>query len=129
MGVARELMTKFYQHLGELFYAIAKAYKTVGPEKGKALKESIRSKWGPLEKSEDEPHEDASFQIEAVFDFLNEGSGDAHHWFENIRVFKETQERLFTEKVNQLIIRTANSIASSLSVSKRSELYIPLYIE
>jgi hypothetical protein len=129
MNATDELMTRFYQHLGELFYAIAKADNVVRAEEERVLKSIISKEWLALEDSEDEFHTDAAFQIEFVFDSLKESDTGAEQWFQEFRLFKESHEHLFTDKVKRLTIRTANAIASSFSGTNKSELDMLLRLE
>ncbi|NND94179.1 MAG: hypothetical protein HKN45_04890 [Flavobacteriales bacterium] len=129
MNATDELMIRFYQHLGELFYAVAKADKVVRKEEERTLKAIISEEWLDLEDTEDEFHTDAAYQIESVFDALNDSDSEAEHWFEDFKLFKESHEQLFTPKVKELIMRTANSIASSFSGTNKSELDMLLRLE
>nr|AWJ66214.1 hypothetical protein [uncultured bacterium] len=124
MKATEELMTRFYQHLGELFYAVAMVDGVVRKEEEDALKKIITQEWKDLEHSEDEFHSDAAFQIEAVFDFLNETEANSEEWFDDFKAFHKTHEHLFTPQVNKLIMRTADEIASSFHNKNKSELTI-----
>lgn len=119
-----EVMTSFYQHLGELFYAIAKVDGVVRKEEEAVLKKIVEQEWKDLEDSQDEFHSDASFQIISVFDFLNEGFDAAEEWFNDFKAFKKLHEQLFTPKMNALIMRTADAVASSFAKKNKSELVL-----
>lgn len=124
MKATDELMTRFYQHLGELFYAVAKVDGVVRKEEETALKEAVINEWKDLEDSEDEFHTDAAYRIEVVFDSLNDGFSESEEWFDDFKLFKKTHEHLFTPEVNELIMRTAENIASSFANMNKSELTI-----
>ncbi|NNC82871.1 MAG: hypothetical protein HKN79_04775 [Flavobacteriales bacterium] len=129
MKPTEELMNRFYQHLGDLFYAIAKSDKVVRKEEERVLKELITKDWLDLEDSEDVFHTDAAHLIEFAFDALNERQADAEDRFMEFKLFKQSHEHLFTSKVNDLIMRTANAIASSFSGTNKSELDMLLRLE
>jgi len=70
MNTTRDSEIEFYQILGKLFYAIAASDKVVHKVEIETLKELIKTVWVPLDDYEDEFHEDAAYQIETVFDWL-----------------------------------------------------------
>ncbi len=124
-----ELMTRFYQHLGELFFAVAKSDGVVRPEEEIRLKTLIDEHWAELEDSEDEFHGNAAYQMESVFQNLFEEFADAETAYDDFKYFKKSHEHLFTPKVNDLILLTANAIASSFHGKNKSELAMLLKLE
>ena len=129
MKATDELMVRFYQHLGELFYAVSKADKVVRKEEENVLRSIISREWLSVEDSEDEFHTDDAYHIEFVFDTLKESDEDSEKWFEDFKLFKDSHEHLFSDKINELILRTANAIAASFAGTNKSELDILLRLE
>ncbi len=115
MKASAEVMSAFYQHLGELFYAIAKVDGVVREQEEETLNRLVRDTWTGLEDSEDEFGTDAAYRIIAVFDQLNDGFTTSEEWFEDFRAFRKLHEQLFTPEVCQAIMRTADAIASSFA--------------
>ncbi|MFT7611260.1 MAG: hypothetical protein ACI9J3_000202 [Parvicellaceae bacterium] len=129
MKATDELMTRFYQHLGELFYAVAKADGMVRSEEEVQLKVIIDKEWIPLEDSEDVFHTDAAYQIETVFQNLREGFSDSETTFEDFRLFKKTHEHLFTKDVVDLVIKTSKAIANAYHGTDKNESAFLLKLE
>lgn len=129
MKATDELMTRFYQHLGELFFAVAKSDGVVRPEEEIRLKTLIDEKWAKLEDSEDEFHSNAAYQMESVFQNLFEEFADAETAYDDFKYFKRDHNHLFTPEINQLILHTANAIAASFHGKNKSELAMLLKLE
>lgn len=129
MKATDELMTRFYQHLGELFFAIAKSDGVVMPKEEKQLQTLIDEEWADLEDSEDEFHGNAAYQMESVFQQLFENFGEANKAYDDFKYFKRDHEHLFTVKINKLILLTANSIANSFRGKNKSELTMLFNLE
>lgn len=114
---------RFYQNLGKLFYAIAAADKVVRKIEHAKLKEIVKKEWLSVDDFEDDFHTDAAYQIEVVFDWLyNEEKLDAERWFTSFLDFKNDHEQLFDDQIKNLILKTADIIASSFSGKNKSEL-------
>lgn len=111
-----------YRHLGELFYSIAASDKKVRVEEKDKLREIVRQEWTTLEESEDEFGSDSAYQIEIVFDWLLDQEIDAKVSMDNFKKFKSSHENLFTQKVNNLIWKTANAIAAAYGGKNKEEL-------
>jgi hypothetical protein len=122
MKATDELMTRFYQHLGELFYAVAKADGMVRSEEEVQLKVIIDKEWIPF-------HTDAAYQIETVFQNLREGFSDSETTFEDFRLFKKTHEHLFTKDVVDLVIKTSKAIANAYHGTDKNESAFLLKLE
>lgn len=113
----------FYQKLGKLFYAIAAADNDVREAEILKLHEIVKSKWLPVDDTEDNFNTDAAYQIEFVFDWLNnQGQLNAEACFKDFIDFKNEQKHFFTEPIKNLIIKTAHAIANSFSGKNKSEL-------
>jgi hypothetical protein len=122
MNAADKLKVRFYQHLGELFYAIAMADDHVRPQEETQLQQLIDKEWRAIEQGEDEFHTNAVYQMETVFENLNESFVDAETAFEDFKFFKMEHEHLFTPAITKLILKTANAIADSFNGKNKSEL-------
>ncbi|RED49372.1 hypothetical protein [Seonamhaeicola aphaedonensis] len=123
MKTQKRMTLKFYQSLGRLFYAIAAADKQVRKVEFNKLKELVREQWLPLDSTEDEYHSDAAYQIEIVFDWLNnEENLNAQACYDAFINYKNEQPHLFTEEVNSLILKTGNTIANAFAGINKSEL-------
>lgn len=119
----KNLNIHFYQNLGKLFYAIAASDKTVRDEEFTILKEIVKSQWLDIDPIEDDFNTDSAYQIEVVFDWLNnQGVLDANTCFNEFITYKDEQKHFFTDKIKQLILITARAIASSFSGVNKSEL-------
>ena len=125
MKARNKLTLKFYQNLGKLFYAIAAADHEVRNTEFDKLKELIKSQWLQLDPIEDKFNTDAAYQIEIVFDWLNNQKAlDTKKCFNDFIDYKNKQRHLFTKNVKQLILKTGSAIAASFSGINKSELII-----
>jgi hypothetical protein len=117
-----EVNEKFYQKIGELFYSIASADRSVETEEISKLKELVRKEWLTVDKSTDGFGTDAAYQIEIIFDFLLDQNQKAETAFESFKNYKEANPRFFTEEMSDLILKTARAIAFAFSRLNKSEL-------
>lgn len=113
---------KFYQNLGKLFYAIAASDKVVKKEEINTLKGIVEQEWLHIDDYQDQFGTDTAYQIEIIFDWLEENQPDAFLTFEEFSNFKKEHEKLFNNKINKLIWKTADSIAASFAGKNKSEL-------
>jgi len=119
----KNLNIHFYQNLGKLFYAMAASDNTVREEEFTVLKEIVKSQWLDIDPIEDDFNTDAAYQIEVVFDWLNNQDDlNATSCFNDFIAYKNEQKHFFTDKIKQLILKTARAIASSFSGINKSEL-------
>jgi hypothetical protein len=126
----KNLNTHFYQELGKLFFAIAASDNDVRTAEINKLHEIVKSKWLPVDKTEDEFHTDAAYQIGIIFDWLNNQDDlNAEACFNDFIDFKNDQSHFFTEPIKKLIIKTANEIADSFSGKNKSELIMLAKLE
>ncbi len=125
MRPSQETIMDFYQNLGKLFYAIAAADNIVEEVEFNALKEIVKDKWTKVDPVDDDYHTDAAYQIETVFDWLNnEGFSDSKTCYNEFLDFKKEHPSLFTATIRSLIIKTAGKIASSVAGINKSELML-----
>ena len=111
-----------YQKLGELFYAIAAVDKVIRKAEIDALRSLVKTHWKNVESLEDEFHSDASYQIEIVFDWLDDKQVNPDECFEDFKDFKKENPNLFSTTIKKLIWKTADAIASSFAGKNKSEL-------
>ncbi len=114
---------QFYQKLGKLFYAIAASDQVVRKVEHDKLKEIIKTEWLSVDDYEDDFHTDAAYQIEIVFDWLeNEEKLEAKIWFDEFIDFQKEHPQLFNTQIKKMILKTADAIAASFSGKNKSEL-------
>lgn len=125
-----KLTQNFYQNLGNLFYAIAAADNHVAPLEIETLKEIIKSEWLEIDPLEDAFGSDAAYQMEFIFDVLHrENNLDTEKCYADFISYKNAQNHLFTKPIKELIIKTANAIASSFAGKNKSELILLANLE
>ena len=123
MNAVKKLNVHFYESLGKLFYAIAAADRKVRPEEFNKLKEIVKSQWLDVDPIEDNFGTDSAYQIEIVFDWLNNQNGlNSEACFNEFIAYKNKQNHFFTDATKRLILKTAAVIASSFSGVNKSEL-------
>lgn len=112
---------QFYIHIGKLFYAVAAADKVVRKEEIKAMKEIVEREWIKIDDFKDEFGADAAYQIEIIFDWLNENQPEAGQAFSEFQEYLREHKKPFTPQVKQLLWDTSNAIASSFAGKNKSE--------
>ena len=121
MKPSHQTMTHFYEHLGKVFYCIAAVDKTVRKEEVERLKQIIKTDWLPLENSFNEFGDDTAYQIEIAFDWLVANNWDPKAVITDFKIFRKEHTSLFTPEVNNLILKTANTIARSFAGKNKTE--------
>ncbi|WP_437399699.1 hypothetical protein [Flagellimonas lutimaris] len=119
---SEKIANEFYQNLGKLFYAVAMADHNVRPKEVERLRKYVRQYWLEVDKFEDEFHTDAAYQIEIVFDWLDDEEKDGEEYFKEFKEFYMEHHEKFPETIKELIVETAESIASSFAGKNRSEM-------
>ena len=112
----------FYQSLGELFYAIAAADKTVKAEEYEALLKMVMDEWKIYENVKDYYDESVGYQMEFVFKWFDYEHTNAQDCFENFCSYARQHPKLFTKNKINLIIKTAEAIANAFASVNKSEL-------
>lgn len=126
----KNLNIHFYQELGKLFFAIAAADNDVRTAEIIKLHDIVKNKWLPIDETEDDFHTDAAYQIEVVFDWLNnQDELNVEACFNDFVNFKNNQKHFFTEPIKKLIIKTAHEIANSFAGKNKSELIMLAKLE
>jgi len=106
-------MHSFYQLLGRVFYATAKADDDVHKDEINTLKQALREDWS----GEASP-------IEVAFDQLVEKDEEEKEALNDFKAFKSQHPDLFTDERSKLIMDTASKIASSFAKRNKSELVL-----
>lgn len=127
--MSTKISNRFYQSLGKLFYAVAASDNVIRTEELNQLKSMVREHWLHVDHAEDEFGTDAAFQIEVVFDWLQENETSAEKCFAAFKSFKSEHHTLFSPTINALIYKTAQSIAESFSGTNDQELQLLNKIE
>jgi hypothetical protein len=125
MKPSQNTIISFYENLGKLFFAIAAADNVVEEVEFNVLKEIVKNKWTKIDPTDDDFHSDAAYQIETVFDWLNnESFSNSETCYNEFIEFKKEHPSLFTEDIKSLIIKTATKIAASVADLNKSELML-----
>lgn len=120
---------EFYQNLGKLFYAVAMSDNTVRSAEIERVRKYVRQHWMDVDPVEDEFQTDAAYQIETVFDWLDEEEKDGTEYFEEFKDFYKEHPEKFTPELKALILETSESIASSFAGKNRSEMMVLMNLE
>jgi hypothetical protein len=118
--------TLFHQQLGKIFYAVAAVDKSIRKEEISALKKIIREQWVSTNQTTDEFNTNTAYQIEIIFDWLDENNWNIKHAIPDLLDFKKEHESYFSDEIKALIIKTAHAIADAFSNKNKSEL---MYIQ
>jgi hypothetical protein len=125
MKPSQNTVLSFYENLGKLFYAIAAADNVVEEVEFNVLKEIVKNKWTKVDPVDDDFHSDTAYQIETVFDWLNNESFlSSETCFNEFIEFKKEHPSLFTKGIKSLIMQTASKIAASVADLNKSELML-----
>ncbi|WP_190810997.1 TerB family tellurite resistance protein [Flagellimonas sp. S3867] len=119
---SEKIGNEFYQNLGKLYYAMAMTDGIVRPSEVRRLRKYVRQHWLDIDGMEDEFGTDSAFQIEIVFDWLQNEEKEGNEYFSDFAEFYKDQPKKFGPKVRKLIIETADSIASSFAGKNKSEI-------
>ncbi|MEA1785180.1 hypothetical protein U1E44_03685 [Arenibacter sp. GZD96] len=120
---------ELYQHLGILFYAMAKADKKVHQAEITELRAIVKTQWLPLDDLTDEFGTDAAYQIEIVFDWLLEEDKESDTLFEEFEAYYKAYQNQFSPEIKTLTWKTAQRIAASFSGKNKSELMLLAKLE
>lgn len=115
---------QLYQNLGKLFYSIAIADDSIHIKELDRLKEVVREKWLEVDSLEDRYGTDAAYQIEIVFDWLLEYEKQSDACYNAFAKFYGEHPEIFTEDLKDLIMVSANAVASSFSGKNKAELVL-----
>lgn len=121
MKKSYETMKLFYQNVGKLFYAVAYADKVVREEEIVELKKVIETVWLPLEDTEDEFGMDNAFNIEFMFQYLNDNKESAEQCFKDFQLYAKANKTMFSEYIIEITINTCIAIADSFAGTNKAE--------
>lgn len=121
MKVAEVRWNKFYAKLGFLCYAIAFCDEKITKPEIAALKELVKKEWLDLEETEDAFGSDAAYQIEILFDWLEENIPPTEYAFEEFSDFAKEHEDFFTPQLKRKVYKTANKIAAAYAGKNKDE--------
>ncbi len=121
MRPSTETMMTFYEQLGRVFYGVAHADGTVRKEEEQRLDELVKTIWLANEDTEDGFGSDAAYQIEIVFNWLNENDWSQQNILSDFRDYMDEHPHLFDKNRRQLIMETAEFIADSFHHMNKKE--------
>jgi len=124
MNYSEHSINAMYQNLGKLFYAVAMADRNIRPDEVMALREAVREQWLEVDDVEDDYGTDAAYQIEIVFDWLQNEETEGGTYFKEFTEFFKKHPSLFTKKIRLQTYRTAYAIAISFGGTNKSELVL-----
>ena len=124
METSQEHEVEFYQELGQLFYAVAAADKVVRKSEFETLKTLVLETWIPQGPKVTTYGAPAEFQIEIVFDWLDDQQLDSNACFDSFAAFYKNNKSLFTQDRKVLILKTAHKIAQAFAGKNKSELIL-----
>ena len=106
MKTEKELVHKFYQNLGKLFYAIAAIDNNVRDEELVKLKEVVKEEWLTTNLIEDCLKINIEDSIINTFKWLqSDNEYDAETCYNSFLTFAKEHKSLFTDDVNTLILK------------------------
>jgi hypothetical protein len=120
--MSTKISNRFYQSLGKLFYAVAASDNMIRTEELNQMKSMVREHWLDVDHAQDDFGTDAAFQIEIIFDWLQENETSIDKCFAEFKSFKKEHASLFSPTINALIFKTAHSIAESFAGTNQQEL-------
>ena len=117
----RQHSEAFYQKLGYLFYSIAATDHRVNDTEKEALLALIVEDWLSLDEATDAYGTDSAYQIQILFDFLNEKSFDAENAWNIFERYFKNNIAAFDEDIIDRIFHTSERMAESLNGRNKSE--------
>lgn len=124
MDKSNRISRAFYQQLARLFYAIAATDGKVRKEEEEELKKIVKNEWLNFDASFDEYGIDFVCYILITFDWLQENDWGIKRAISDFKTYRKNNKDLFTEPINQLILKTSDAIASVFAKQNKSELVL-----
>lgn len=121
MDKSNRISRAFYQQLARLFYAIAATDGKVRKEEEEELKKIVKNEWLNFDASFDEYGIDFACYILITFDWLQENDWGIKRAISDFKTYKKSNKDLFTDPINQLILKTSTAIASAFAQRNKSE--------
>lgn len=103
----------FYEKLAYLFYAVADADGVVKPTEFQKLHEEIVSIWKTLDNSRDEFNTNLAFEIEAIFEWLDDNKYAYMDAYKEFTDYAKEHTSLFDNDVKDKIMHTCVNIAGA----------------
>jgi hypothetical protein len=120
-----KLETAFYQHLGQLFYAMSLIDGTIHEKEIIKMRELISREWLRFEKLKHELQKDSTLQILTTFDWCVAQKKNSKEAFEEFLAFYNKHKEIFDGRMKTIILRTVSTIAAAFSNNNnRGELHI-----
>jgi len=116
----------FYQKLAYLFYAVADADGKVEKRELAKLHEEVLAIWKAIDDSVDEFNTDLSFEIEAVFDWLEENQFSYKDALTEFKDYALEHRSLFDADIRSKIMHTCRELAGvyrSISLQEENILH------
>lgn len=124
MDKSNRISRAFYQQLARLFYAIAATDGKVRKEEEEELKKIVKNEWLSFDTSCDEYGIDFVCYILITFDWLQENDWGIKRAISDFKTYRKSNKELFTDPINQLILKTSAAIASAFAQRNKSELLL-----
>ncbi len=102
----------FYEKLAYLFYAIADCDGKVTSKELYKLHEEVVSIWKSIDNSLDEFNTDLAFEIEAIFEWLEDNRYSYLDAYKEFTDYADEHKHLFDAVVKEKIMHTCNNIAA-----------------
>lgn len=101
----------FYEKLAYLFYSVADADGKVTKQELMKLHEEVLSIWKSLDDAVDEYNTDLSFEIETVFDWLEENNFSYKDALTEFKDYAMEHRTLFDAAIKDKIMHTCSELA------------------
>ncbi|SHI80066.1 hypothetical protein SAMN04487911_1069 [Arenibacter nanhaiticus] len=124
MEQSNKISDELYQNLGKLFYAVAMADNKVRSSEVEKLHAAVRENWVSLEDFKDQFGTDTAYQIEIVFDWLQNEEHEGSIYFKEFSDFYREHKSKFTIPIKKLIWDTSNKIAAAFANKNKAEVII-----
>lgn len=102
----------FYEKLAYLFYAIADSDGKVNNKELYKLHEEVVLIWKSIDNSQDEFNTDLAFEIEAIFEWLEDNRYSYKDAYKEFTDYAREHKQLFDAMVKEKIMHTCTNIAS-----------------
>lgn len=129
MKTTGRTLRDFYQQLSKLFYAMAAVDGAVKEEELDELKKIVKKEWLDIEDTRDEYETDLAYYILITFDWLRENNWNIKNVIPQFKAYKKSHEILFTDVINELILKTSYAIASAFAKRNKAEMVLFSQIE
>ncbi|MBK1441964.1 hypothetical protein JHJ32_18345 [Parapedobacter sp. ISTM3] len=125
----RRKWLEFYRKLGFLLYSIAAVDRHIVPAERSALKEEVQTNWLDLEDTADAFGSDAAFQIESLFDWLDDADYAPANAFDEFEAFVQENPDFFVEAIKERTLGSAHRIALAFHGRNKDELSLLYRLE